>query len=246
MEEPGAIANGILAVEGWTDALPNVIAGIATAETGLDFGLTTARTPWDLAVGYESLAHTLGFPSVCVIRQVHGDRVVTVRAPGNPGLSILGAADGLVGGPGQLLVVTAADCVPVYLAADGGSAVGLLHAGWRGTAAGVLSAGLTALGDSCGVDVEDVHVHLGVAICGACYEVGPEVLTAFGVRHAKQEDEGTIDLRAQLAGQATAAGVPRSQISVSEHCTRCQPSRFHSHRGSPGKAGRMAAYIGLR
>ncbi len=245
MDRSGAITNGILPVDGWAEALPDVIAGITTAETGLDFGMTTAQSPWDLAVGYEALAHSLGFSSVCVIRQVHGDKVVTVRAPGNPGLSILGAADGLVGGPGQLLVVTAADCVPIYLAAAGESAVGLLHAGWRGTAAGVLSAGLTALGDSCGVDMEDVHVHLGVAICGACYEVGPEVLTAFGVSNKRPEGRGTIDLRAQLAGQATVAGVPRSQISVSEHCTQCQATRFHSHRGSAGKAGRMAAYIGL-
>ncbi|MEN8143411.1 MAG: polyphenol oxidase family protein [Gemmatimonadota bacterium] len=245
MEQPGLIADGILPVDGWSEALPDIVAGITTAATGLDFGMTTAGTPWDLAVGYESLALTLGFSSVCAVRQVHGDRVLSVRAPANSGLTILGAADGLVGGCGQLLVVTAADCVPVYLAAERGSAVGLLHAGWRGTAAGVLGAGLKALCDDREVEADDVHVHLGVAICGDCYEVGPEVLSAFGVRPDSPDDKGTVDLRATLAAQATAAGVPSGQISISEHCTRCQDSRFHSHRGSAGKAGRMAAYIGL-
>ncbi len=246
MEEPDTLAGGILPLDVWTDALPDVTAGITTAETGLDFGMTTARTPQDLAASYEILGHTLGFSAVCVVRQVHGDRVVAAPTPANPGLCILGAADGLIGGPGQLLVVTTADCVPVYLASDRGDAVGMLHAGWRGTAAGVLSAGLTALGDRCGVDIEHVHVHLGVAICGDCYEVGPEVLSALGLRHSGPADKGTVDLREQLAGQATAAGVPGSQISISEHCSRCQAPRFHSHRGSGGDKGRMAAYIGLR
>ena len=88
-----------------------------------------------------------------------------------------------------------------------------------------------------------VRVHLGPAICGACYEVGPEVLGAFG---KAQKGRGQLDLRGWLRGQAIDCGVREDRITVSTWCTRCGAEWLHSHRGSAGTAGRMAAFLGWR
>jgi len=142
--------------------------------------------------------------------------------------------------PGLLLAVTVADCVPVYLAARDGRAAGLLHAGWKGTAAGVLESGIAVLGHIGGVLAEDLVVHLGVAICGRCYEVGPEVISAVEGRSVREKT--TLDLRGALARRAEAAGV--REISVSPLCTNCDRDRFFSHRASGGDGGRQIAYLG--
>ena len=78
-------------------------------------------------------------------------------------------------------MVTVADCVPIYLVAPAKGAIALLHAGWRGTAAGILANGLQLLHDHAGVEPPEVVMHAGVAISGPCYEVGAEVVTGVGL-----------------------------------------------------------------
>ncbi|HEU4565367.1 MAG TPA: polyphenol oxidase family protein [Gemmatimonadaceae bacterium] len=173
-------------------------------------------------------------PRFATARQVHGSRVVE-HGDGWEGWLRVGAADGHVAGRGTALAVTIADCVPVFVAHPSG-AVALLHSGWRGTAARILEQGIAALARR-GLAPRDLGVHLGPAICGACYEVSPEVygqLTGCSV-----DVPTTVDLRAVIAGQARAAGVTR--ISVSAWCTRCHNDRFFSHRA--GDAGRQLGVI---
>ena len=88
----------------------------------------------------------------------------------------------------------------------------------------------------------DLHVHFGPAICGACYEVGPEVFEA--LNQPVPPCPTPIDLRAVLVERAVAAGVDRSQVTVSGHCTRCTGSGLFSHRG--GDAERQVGYLGVR
>jgi hypothetical protein len=180
------------------------------------------------------------FTAFQVAHQVHGVRVVWHEAVG-AGWHLLDDADGHVTTQeGLLLLVSVADCVPVYLATRDGAAFALLHAGWRGTAAGILEAGLEAMRRHAGVRPADVLVHLGVAICGKCYEVGPEVVQALEGRTPKRPV--TVDLRAVLARRAEAAGV--REISRSPLCTKCDGDRFYSHRATGGGSGRQLAYLG--
>ncbi len=232
----------LLLLERWGPGDGALVAGITTAPE--DFGLATGGSGWDLAGRYERLAAGLGFDAVAVGRQVHGTGVA--RAPGPPagGLCIVGEADGLVAdAPGALLAVTAADCVPVFLADRESPAIALLHAGWRGAASGVLARGLEAMARLRGTAARSCVVHLGPAICGACYEVGPEVLARFDRRAA---GKGRLDLRVWLAAEAVRLGVPRDAVSVSTWCTSCDRGRLHSHRASGGRDGRMAAFLGRR
>jgi copper oxidase (laccase) domain-containing protein len=88
---------------------------------------------------------------------------------------------------------------------------------------------------------QDLHVHFGPAICGVCYEVGPEVHEALGLEVPAQNTP--VDLRAVLAQRAIAAGVHAANVSTSTYCTRCSDRIFFSHRG--GDAGRQMGLIGI-
>ena len=163
--------------------------------------------------------------------QVHGGHVV-VHSPGWEGWLRVRGADGhasLERGTG--MAVTIADCVPVFIAHPSG-AIALLHSGWRGTEARIVEHGIEALARR-GVPAAELHLHLGPAICGACYEVSAEVfgrLTGCAVAQPAQ-----VDLRALIADHARAAGV--RHITTSPYCTRCDNARFFSHRA--GDAGRQ-------
>lgn len=227
----------------WEDAFPGVVAGVTAVGERADFGLTTVPSAWELVGRWSELAGQLGFGAIAVVRQVHGARLRSVKGPVPDGVLVAGQADGLlVERGGALACVTAADCVPVYVLDPASGRMALLHAGWRGASAGVVEAGLGAL-EEAGAEPARLRVHLGPAICGDCYEVGREVLRAFGLAGA---NGAHLDLRHALASRALAFGVEERRITRSAWCTRCSSDHFHSHRGRGARAGRMAAYLGWK
>lgn len=179
--------------------------------------------------------------SVVRSRQVHGSLTVAhVDVPA--GAIVAGEADGHVTArPGVLLTVTTADCVPVFVANPVRRVVGLLHAGWRGVAAGVVEEGIGVMHASFGSSPGDLSVHLGPAICGGCYEVGPEVFGALGL--GTPAAHGSLDLRRVIRRRATASGVGPGRVGVSAECTLCGDGRYFSHRR--GDIGRQRAFIGI-
>lgn len=234
----------------WIAGHPGLVAGVTVVEPGegagsaSDYGLSSGGDPGTLERRYLRLARAAGMSSAAVGRQVHGVTIHHVKSVEPQRLHIVGEVDGLVTAePGVLLTVTAADCVPVFVADTGLRCVGMMHAGWRGASAGILPGGLSDLQRLFGVQPESIRVHLGPSICGACYEVGSEVLEAFG---RPPVGPALLDLRSELERQAEEAGVPPSSITRSEWCTRCGSVRLHSHRASGPEAGRMAAFVGIQ
>lgn len=221
------------------------ITGVADGDgagSSSDFGLLTGGTAGEVSQRYETLARLLGMDSIVVARQVHGTRLMDAGPSSAGGLCVGGEADGLLtAAPNVLLVVTVADCVPVCVARPGGDGIAILHAGWRGLAAGILERAVEMFRTAYGVGAGDLAVYLGPAICRTCYEVGADVLGVFGYDGMER---GSLDLRAELSERATQVGVPAASVSCSEWCTRCGPVRLHSHRGQSGSAGRMAAFVG--
>ena len=182
-----------------------------------------------------------GWRSVVRSRQVHG-AVTSVHTEVPAGESVVGEGDGhITRRPGLLLTVTLADCVPVFIADPVQRTVALLHAGWRGTAAGVLEQGLAAMGRACGSAPADLFVHLGPAICGQCYEVGPEVFEALG--EAAPSRPAPIDLRGVIRQRALGAGIDAGHLTVNTECTLCGDGRYYSHRR--GDTGRHRGFIGI-
>lgn len=183
-----------------------------------------------------------GAEHVVLARQVHEAEVRLHRGAGRR-IQVEDPCDGhATDQAGVLLAVTVADCVPVFLVAPASRTVAVVHAGWRGAAAGILERGLALLADDLNVPPAEVELHLGPSVCGLCYEVGPEVFVALG-REAPGEP-GPIDLRGVLASRAATAGVPWSNMTVSSHCTRCTQSNLFSHRDGDGE--RQVGYIGVR
>ena len=168
-------------------------------------------------------------------RQVHGTDVVT-HSDCWTGWLRVDCADGhLAPARGTALAVTVADCVPIFIAHPSGE-VALLHSGWRGTAAGILERALDTFHIR-GRRLSDLHIHLGPAICGRCYEVSPDVYAQLTGRTVERAT--TVDLREILAPRPRALGVTR--VTTSEYCTRCHNDRLFSHRA--GDAGRQLGVI---
>jgi purine-nucleoside/S-methyl-5'-thioadenosine phosphorylase / adenosine deaminase len=222
-----------------------LIAGItgrgSEAGRGFDLGLWSEAPVGEVMSHWQLFRRSVpGFSAVILGNQVHGAKVMAV-GPSHGWLQVEGI-DGLVTtAPGVLLTVTVADCIPVYLAVAG-KGVGLLHAGWRGTAGGILSRGLQHLLEATASNPGDVVMHCGVGICGTCYEVGSEVMTGCGLT-ADGPGPWHLDLRSTLAEQAGPLGIP--QVTLSSHCSAHDRPTFYSHRASKGSDGRMVAYLGI-
>jgi YfiH family protein len=223
-------------IPGWS-RFPWAIHGTTGAGPDTDLGLWGSSPAGEVLARWHRLQTALGAPAAVHSRQVHGTHVLTHDASAS-GLLVTSGYDGhTTDRPAILLTVSVADCVPVFLLDPGRRRVGLLHAGWRGTARGIIEAGLAAMGSEPGV----LHAHLGPAICGACYEVGGEVHEALGL--PAPGSPTPVDLRAAQARRLVDAGVPAGQITVSDHCTRCGHG-FYSHRG--GSRGRQLGVLAIR
>ena len=118
----------------------------------------------------------------------------------------------------------------------------LLHAGWCGVAGKIITKGIALLLERWRSSIGDIYVHFGPAICGDCYEVGPEVFRGLGL--AAPLEPTTVDLREVLKGQAMGFGIREGNLTASEDCTLCGERGFFSHRN--GDTGRQVALIGLR
>jgi YfiH family protein len=207
--------------------------------------------PKDAERSGESLRRALGVEGLRAARvdQVHGTDVIVVprtRDGGAPALPpTLGAGDALASDQrGVALEIRVADCVPIFAVDPRRRLIGLAHAGWRGTLAGVagrLVAALRALGAS----PRDLIVWIGPSIGPECYEVGPEVFGPFRERFGPPAVvlPNRVDLWSACRADLLRAGVAPEAIHTAALCTRCRGDLLHSHRGSGGRPGRNVALL---
>lgn len=231
-------------VPGWRERF-GVVAGITGRGNepgrGFDLGLWSREPVGEVMSRWRAFRRDLpDFPGVALGNQVHGVEVMSAEFASG-WMQVEGIDGWITTAPGILLTVTVADCIPVYLVAPG-KGVALLHAGWRGTAGGILKRGIERLVEGTGSSVSRIVMHTGIGICGACYEVGYEVLEGCGVP-AEGSGPWHIDLREQLAHQAERLGV--TAVTSSTWCSAHDRSSFYSHRASGGTDGRMVAYLGI-
>lgn len=185
----------------------------------------------DAAENRRRIAKTAGFdPSALVLfRPVHGIHLETVVAGQTEDDR---AADGLVtAAPGRVLGLLTADCAAVVVAGE--RSVAILHAGWRGLAAGIVAAGVEAVGPVW-------RAWVGPAIRDCCYEVGDEVLAAFRARNLPVH-AGRVDIAEAAEAALRSAGV--EDVLVADTCTGCDRDYFSYRRD--GLTGRQGAFVSI-
>ncbi len=160
--------------------------------------------------------------------------------------------DGLVtNARGVALTLFCSDCVPVFFVDPVKKAIGVCHAGWRGTVGEIAGKTVRLLKDTYGCRPEDILAGIGPSIGPECFEVGSEVvaefLPVFGeeVVIADRYPKPHIDLWRANAISILRSGVPEKNITVSGLCTMCRPETFFSHRATGGKRGSNAGFLML-
>ncbi len=162
--------------------------------------------------------------------------------------------DGLITNePGIVLACFFADCVPLYFVDPVKRAIGLAHSGWRGTVNRMGACMVRGMQETFGSRPEDLIAAIGPSICRDCYEVSADVAEEFQaaftdaevVTAGKAEGKYQLDLWRANCLVLEEAGIPSSQISVTDVCTCHNPKYLFSHRASKGKRGNLAAFLYL-
>ena len=150
---------------------------------------------------------------------------------------------------GETIGVRVADCLPLLLVDPNRKAVAAVHAGWRGSAAGIATLAVERMRECYGSRPEDLEAVIGPCISAALYEVGEDVAGNFdpaAVLRGPELPKPHVDLPVANRIQLEVAGLRAENIHGGVHCSLSDAERFHSHRRDGERAGRMIAFIGLR
>ncbi len=241
-------------------AAPGCVHAVLTRHGGvsvppwatLNLGRFVGDDPAAVETNHERACAALGLrrEQLVTVHQVHGNRVARA-SPADLG-TLIPAADALISDtPGLALLLRFADCVPVLFYDPVRRAVGLAHAGWQGSLAGIAGKTALAMQEQLGSHAGDLRAGIGPSIGPCCCEMGPEVLAQFraafaGIDAFLQPTTGgraRLDLWRLNAWQLEQTGV--THIEVAGVCTVCHTQDYYSHRGEGGRTGRFGVLIAL-
>lgn len=246
--------------------LPFIRHGITRRVTGMgnadgNISYSEPRDPIDAWQMRRSWCDRMGIDpgTLVTAHQVHGNAVGIV--PGGsagtgsaPGSGLFGRFDSLVTNDANVAVMmTHADCLAVILCDPQTRAVGVVHAGWRGTVTDVSGAAVRSMIDAFGSGPEEILAFIGPGICTDCYAVGDEVIDAWRASMpmrgetamSRQDGHWHFDLAEANRLQLRSAGLRDDAIERSGICTRCAGHEWFSHRGQGPTTGRFASIIAV-
>ena len=198
-------------------------------------------------------SHT--YPFVVSLKQVHGTHVVVIDQSFSTSIVGLQAGDALVTDQVNVaLVVRTADCVPILIADVNRRVIAAIHAGWRGTLAGVVPKTLSVLQTQFGAQPEALRVGIGPSIGVCCYEVDTPVIQRLQEAVPSWVDcvdklnghKAMLNLKKLVARQFSMEGVLETNLTQADFCTRCQSDLFYSYRREGRVEGTMMSGIMLR
>lgn len=243
--------------------MSSVTAAISTRTGGISkYPYHTLNLAYHVGDAHEAVAENrrrfcsalgIGVDSLVIAQQVHNDRIAIID-DAQIGRGAYRQEDAIPGADGMItrsrsaaLAVLTADCVPVLVIDPVRRAIGVAHAGWRGTLHMVAAKAVLKMRDTYGTEPADCLVALGPSIGPCCYGVGEDVVSQF--RHtfgpAVCTARNTLDLKRAIELQLTDVGVEKSSISSEERCTACNLEIFYSYRAEGGRTGRMMSVIEL-
>lgn len=221
----------------------------------LNLGPRSGDAPAHVRENRHRFLDAIGLADLPVLapRQVHSAVVSVHAAPWPlPAGGILPGDAVVTDARGVVLMVLAADCVPVLLCEPQAGVIAAVHAGWRGTSGAITSHAVAVMRKRFACTPERIIAALGPAIGRCCYEVGPEVVTAVAratpgppeaFATVRPDGKALLDLTAANVTQLEAAGLHPERIGRVALCTACQAHRFFSHRRDGEPTGRGAAAI---
>lgn len=171
-------------------------------------------------------------------KQVHGSHVHVCEISGK-----LDSTDGVISmDPSIVLSIQVADCIPLIFLDRHRKEFGLIHAGWRGTAKGIVTEAMNKTSGK----IDNMFFVIGPSIRQCCFEVGPEVAKIFPEKYLVngKGDRSYLDLQGAVIHQLIEQGVDTEKIIDLEECSHCNPDNYHSYRRDGKKAGRMIAMAG--
>lgn len=227
----------------------------------LNLGVKKDDSRENIIENYKIFTQSLGIDlgNLVLSNQVHKANILQVdkndRGKGLTRESDIYDTDGFITNQkGIALVTFYADCVPLFFLDPVKKAIGLAHAGWKGSVDGIGQKTARRMIEAYDSDPKDILIGIGPSIGQCCFEVGSEVIEKVdkgfknGERYFQRKDNGKfmLDLWDLNKDQFLDIGIPEKNITMSNICTKCNKDTFFSHRGDNGKAGSLAAIIELK
>ena len=220
----------------------------------LNLGLYREDDPENVIKNHALLAEALGYDpkKLVMTHQVHSDTVRVVTSADANGINHhdYPESDALITNePGVALWVFTADCTPILLHDPVTGAVGAVHAGWRGTAASIVSKTVEKMVSLYGCEAKNIHAAIGPNIGLCCFETDADVPEAMIKAYGEEAKDHIrpkghkyyVNLKELNALALHRVGV--ESIAISDACTVCQCDRFWSHRVTKGLRGSQGAII---
>lgn len=249
-----------------TATTTSVVAGFTTRHEGvsrppynsLNLGLNTNDSSHNVQGNRSLLARAFGakVEQLLTVTQVHGTDLLVVDSPNQDVTHFLKVeCDGIITNqPGIMIGIGVADCAPVLLLDPVKRVVAALHAGWKGTASGIVRKGVAAMATNFGSNPADLVAAIGPSIGPCCYEVDEQVRDAFSAEsnawdkaaEAKTSGKWKLDIAAAVKLQLHESGLFSEKIEVSQQCVCCIQELFFSYRRDKGETGRHLGFIMLK
>ncbi|MCP4710284.1 MAG: peptidoglycan editing factor PgeF [Planctomycetes bacterium] len=224
-------------------------------EPRLPQGVTLRHSePTEHTIEKTTQALGLEYNSLVKPQQIHSDKIAVVRRPGEN----VGPVDGLCTTTKNIpLALIGADCPLLIVFDPVNHALGLAHAGWRGTVKKIATKLLRKMNQEFNSNPQQMTAGIGPAICKNCYEVGPEVAEKFQIQfqntkkylsktHPKHKiKKWSLDLKIANQSQLISEGMPKENIEICQYCTFEQKNWFYSYRREGPKTGRNALIAAL-
>ncbi len=233
-------------------AYPEVECGVST-KIGLHRGApyffnlsySVGDDPENVKINRQAFFAYFGFKEndVAFQKQIHTDNISIVSKGGSSGES-----DALITDKKNLaLIISTADCAPVFLYAPDKKIIAGVHSGWRSTELNIIPKVIRRMQSEFGCAPGEILAYSGPSICGSCYEVGKEFKEKFDSKYLKPFGEKyKLDLPLRIYDQLTGSGVKGSNIEISAECTFENKDLLHSYRRDGPRSGRALGLIVMK
>ena len=258
---PFLSADGFHEVGGVAHGFSTRAGGVSTGMwASLNLGISRGDDPDHVRENYRRFLSAVGAEGslLAMCNQVHGTEIrnlTTADLKRDPYDKATFEADGIMTAiPGVTLAVFSADCIPVLLYDPKRRVIAALHAGWRGTATGIVTAAVEQMTAVYGTDPADILAAIGPGIDKCCFETHEDVPNAMTSALASdslpfinllETGKFTVDLKGINAKRLELAGVNPDHIALCRECTCCQEEKYWSHRRQGTQRGSMASVITL-